>query len=87
MQIRLASLRLAVGGQTGETTAHWQLVDLHRAARLERGDCELLQQVRQSLLQMFASRGVIEDSENCTPHQLPTAEPALKLQVLMPDSR
>jgi len=56
---------------TDLVAAHWKRVDLHldRDPVWEAGDCELLEQIRQKLLPLFATRKV-EFTSNCVPHQV-----------------
>jgi hypothetical protein len=67
--------------------AHWQKIDLklNRDALAESGDCELLEQIKQSLLPLFAARNV-EYSSNCVPHQLSPGGTRLSAEVLMADA-
>jgi hypothetical protein len=50
--------------------AHWKRVDLHleRDPVWEAGDCELLEQIKQKILPLFATRNV-DFASNCVPHQ------------------
>jgi hypothetical protein len=50
--------------------AHWQRVNLHldEDPVWEAGDCELLEQIRQKILPLFATRNV-DFTSNCVPHQ------------------
>ncbi|MGP8033577.1 MAG: hypothetical protein ACLPQ6_05465 [Steroidobacteraceae bacterium] len=67
--------------------AHWKRVDLHldRDPVWEAGDCELLEQIKQKLLPLFATRKV-EFTSNCIPHQL-TLGTSLAAELLMPDPK
>ena len=51
--------------------AHWKTVDLRldRDPLSESGDCELLEQIKQSILPLFTTRN-IKYSSTCVPHQL-----------------
>ncbi|HWZ62798.1 MAG TPA: hypothetical protein VNX02_07250 [Steroidobacteraceae bacterium] len=55
---------------TNLVAAHWKRVDLHleRDPVWEAGDCELLEQIKQKILPLFATRNVDFES-NCVPHQ------------------
>lgn len=50
--------------------AHWRRVDLHldRDPVWEASDCELLEQIKQKILPLFATRNV-DFASNCVPHQ------------------
>lgn len=67
--------------------AHWKTVDL----RLDRdplaasGDCELLEQIKQSILPLFTTRN-IKYSSNCVPHQLSAGATSLRVDVLVSDA-
>lgn len=67
--------------------AHWKTVDLRldRDAVSESGNCELLEQIKQSILPLFSTRNV-EYSSNCVPHQLSTGGTQLRAQVLVADA-
>jgi hypothetical protein len=64
--------------------AHWKSVDLPPAGNpLWTGvDCELLEQVRQSILPAFATRNV-EERSSCVPHQAQIRSPHLRAEVLV----
>jgi hypothetical protein len=55
---------------SGVVGAHWKRVDLHldRDPVWEATDCELLEQIRQKILPLFAARNV-GFASNCVPHQ------------------
>jgi hypothetical protein len=68
--------------------AHWKTIDLtpeHDAVSAA-GDCELVEQVKQSILPLFATRNV-EYSSNCVPHQLQMGATRLRAEVLVPDQK
>jgi hypothetical protein len=73
------------GGGTAMPTvpARWQRVDLTSARDLlqDPGDCELLEQIKETLLPKFTTRNV-EYSSTCVPHQL-TSGTRLKAEVLV----
>ena len=50
--------------------AHWRRVDLHldKDPVWEASDCELLEQIKQKILPLFAARNV-DFASNCVPHQ------------------
>jgi hypothetical protein len=64
--------------------ALWRTVDvkLNREALAEAGDCELLEQIKQSLLPLFTTRN-IEYSSTCVPHQLTPGGTWLRAEVLV----
>jgi hypothetical protein len=71
---------------TQAVSAHWETVELtpgHDAVGAA-GDCELVEQVKQSILPLFATRHV-EYSSNCVPHQLQIGATRLRAEVLVPD--
>lgn len=67
--------------------AHWKRVDLRldRDAVWEAGDCELLEQIKQKILPLFATRKV-EFTSNCVPHQLALGT-SLAAELLVPDPK
>ena len=73
---------------TQSVPAHWRRVDLTPARDAVRaaGDCELLEQIEQSILPLFTTRSV-EYSSNCVPHQLQIGATRLRAQVLAPDPK
>jgi hypothetical protein len=73
---------------TQSVPAHWKSVDLipQRDAVSAAGDCELVEQVKQSILPLFATRNV-EYSSNCVPHQLQIGATRLRAEVLVPDRK
>jgi hypothetical protein len=73
---------------TQSVPAHWKTVDLtsERDAVRAAGDCELVEQVKQSILPLFATRNV-EYSSNCVPHQLQIGATRLRAEVLVPDQK
>src|ERR1700682_241849 len=73
---------------TQSVPAHWKTVDLtsERDAVSAAGDCELVEQVKQSILPLFATRNV-RYSSNCVPHQLPIGAAPLRAEVLVPDQK
>lgn len=73
---------------TQSVPAHWKRVDLtpERDAVSAAGDCELIEQVKQSILPLFATRNV-EYRSNCLPHQLQIGATRLGAEVLVPDPK
>jgi hypothetical protein len=77
------------GGQAPESVpAHWKLVDVNSALARDplwqAGQCELLEQIKQSILPQFSARNV-QYSSTCVPNQLTLGATQLKAEVLMPD--
>ncbi|HEY8054248.1 MAG TPA: hypothetical protein VIE42_15765 [Steroidobacteraceae bacterium] len=76
-----------VAADPASVPAHWQTIDL----RLDQdtlgasGDCELLEQIKQSILPLFTTRN-IQYSSNCVPHQLSTGGTQLRVEILVPDA-
>ncbi|HLY53192.1 MAG TPA: hypothetical protein VKQ31_09310 [Steroidobacteraceae bacterium] len=68
-------------------SARWRRVDLHldKDPVWETSDCELLEQIRQKILPLFATRNV-DFTSNCVPHQgfLGTH---LSADLLVPDAK
>jgi hypothetical protein len=73
---------------TQSVPAHWKAVDLtpDRDAVSAAGECELVEQVKQSILPLFATRNV-QYSSNCLPHQLQIGATQLRAEVLVPDQK
>lgn len=67
--------------------AHWRRVDLHldKDPVWEAGDCELLEQVKQKILPLFATRNV-DFASNCVPHQAYLGT-RLAAELLFPDQK
>lgn len=65
--------------------AEWRTVDLSRvrALRLQPGDCELLEGLREHVLPKLSIE-IVEDRVNCTPRQLNIQTPTLKVAALVP---
>lgn len=72
--VRIKMHVLQPAGDNGKSAdvvvAHWQRVDLHldRDPVWEASDCELLEQIKQKILPLFATRNV-DFASNCVPHQ------------------
>lgn len=75
-------------GQNGAAAvaAHWHDVVLmpESAGLQEQGNCELIEQFKETFLPLFTTRHITYQS-NCIPHQL-TLGTHLSAEVLMPDS-
>ena len=67
--------------------AHWRRVDLHpdKDPVWEASDCELLEQIKQKILPLFATRNV-DFASNCVPHQAYLGT-RLGAEVLFPDPK
>jgi hypothetical protein len=72
VNIKMSVLEPAADGAaaTNPVAARWRRVDLHleRDPVWEAGDCELLEQIKQKILPLFATRNV-DFQSNCVPHQ------------------
>jgi hypothetical protein len=69
-------------------TARWKPVDLklRDSFSIDSGECELVEQIRDKIVPLFAARNVDLKSD-CVPHQVSATRPVLKLEVLMPDKQ
>ena len=67
--------------------AHWRRVDLHldKDPVWEAADCELLEQIKQKILPLFATRAV-DFASNCVPHQAYLGT-RLAAELLFPDPK
>jgi len=89
VRIRMQTLHPA--GASEKTTevvgAHWRRVNLHldRDPVWEASDCELLEQIKQKILPLFATRNV-DFASNCVPHQAYLGT-RLAADVLVPDPK
>ncbi len=67
--------------------AQWQNVDLDLSDTGDpldhAGQCELVEQIKHSILPLFATRGV-DYRQSCIPHQLTPAGTTLRVEVLKP---
>jgi hypothetical protein len=74
-------------GSEPPVPAHWAMVDLVPEGNpvLVAGDCELLEQIKNYILPLFATRNV-ESSFNCVPQQLQRGA-RLRAEVLISDAR
>jgi hypothetical protein len=68
--------------------AHWKMVELstERDPLREAGDCELIEQVKAHVLQLFSARNVDYHS-TCVPNQLQIGGTRLKAEVLIADDQ
>ena len=69
--------------------AHWKMVDVNAALAKDplwqAGQCELLEEVKQSVLPKFSTRNVAYQS-TCVPNQLSVGATQLRAEVLVPDN-
>jgi hypothetical protein len=75
------------GKQSGQTVpAHWKMVDFlaDRDPVDAAGDCELVEQIKQKVLPLFATRHV-DYSSTCERHHLLVGATRLKAEVLVAD--
>ena len=74
------------GNGVSAVPAHWQDVVLmpDNTAPQEQGNCELIEQFKETFLPLFTTRHITYQS-NCIPHQL-TLGTHLSAEVLIPDS-
>jgi hypothetical protein len=92
VRIKMNVLQPAAGKSatagTQSVPAHWKAIDLtpDRDAVSAAGYCELVEQVKQSILPLFATRNV-QYSSNCLPHQLQIGATQLRAEVLVPDQK
>lgn len=87
MQVLTPLTATAPAPDATAVAAHWKTVDLrlNRDALSESGDCELIEQIKQSILPLFTTRHV-EYSSNCVPHQLSAGGTQLRAEVLISDA-
>ena len=83
VSIKATVLQPAGADDKSPLQAEWQTVEFRASptATLDRGDCELVEQLRDKVLPMFTTRNV-EVMNNCVPHQLTAGGMMLKLDVL-----
>ena len=85
----------ATGGASSSNTsaapvpAHWKMIDVNAALAKDplwqAGQCELLEEVKQSVLPKFSTRNVSYQS-TCVPNQLSVGATQLRAEVLVPDN-
>jgi hypothetical protein len=76
---------------TEQFPAYWKPVSLSRGSlRLESGDCELIEQLKRSVLPKLSIR-IVKDNMSCTPNQNSLGQPRLEVEALTavppPDAR
>jgi hypothetical protein len=66
--------------------AHWKPLDLklRDSFSTDSGECELVEQIRHSIVPLFATRNV-DLKTSCIPHQASATRPSLKMEVLVAD--
>jgi hypothetical protein len=88
VRIRINVLQLA-GKQSAQAVvpAHWKSIDLlaDRNPVDAAADCELIEQIKQKVLPLFAARNV-DFGSACVPHQLLIGGTRLKAEVLIADA-
>lgn len=89
VHITMHVLQPAGAGESGAEVVgtHWRRVDLHldRDPVWEASDCELLEQIKQKILPLFATRNV-DFASNCVPHQAYLGT-RLSAELLFPDPK
>ena len=87
VRIRMNVLQPAGGQSADSVAAHWKTIDLQagRDPAEFAGDCELIQQVRQHVLQLFATRNVVANT-TCVPRARVIGSTELKADVLVADA-
>ena len=87
MQVLTPLTATAAAPDATAVAAHWKTVDLrlNQDVLSESGDCELIEQIKQSILPLFTTRNV-EYSSNCGPHQLSASGTRLRAEVLISDA-
>jgi len=80
--INLSTLQPAPAAQTADlVNSQWKAVDLGGSGKLEAGDCELAEQLRDQLLPAFTTRNV-QIQTSCVPHQLAAGGVKMSVEVL-----
>jgi hypothetical protein len=86
VKLSFATLQEAPADAEGETvTGRWQEVSLspQGSRDIDRGDCELVEVVRDQLLPLFAHQ-IVYDRTRCIPHSRDGSTPGLRVRVLQP---
>ncbi len=88
LKLRFSTLQLAAP-QAGSFAVDgiWEDVQLanNRPRYISRGDCRLVELIRQDVLPAFA-HGEVKDRTTCIPHRLDGSSPNLRVKVLRPAS-
>lgn len=81
--LNFATLHPVASDTDPAVPGRWRTIEFapHRPFALGEGDCELIEQFRDQVLPLFATRG-LEGRVNCVPHQVSTF--SLKFQVFAP---
>jgi len=78
------------GAAAQPVPAHWKMVDVNAALAKDplwqAGQCELLEQIKQSILPKFTARNVQYQS-TCVPNQLYVGGTQLRAEILVPDDQ
>jgi hypothetical protein len=87
VRIKMNVLEPSSAGGAGTVPAHWHTVDLGagRDAREFAGDCELVAQIREHVLPLFATRNV-DASTSCVPRAAIIGSTKLKADVLVAEA-
>lgn len=86
VQIHMAVLQPVDGAApAGAVQAQWTPVSLAGFDKLEPGDCELLQQIKDDLLPLFPARDVTIRA-NCVPHELPVSVQLSAVVLKLPEA-
>ena len=87
VRIKMSVLEPAAGDATNSVAARWQNVDLQagRDPAEFAGDCELLQQLRQHVLPLFATRNVVANT-TCVPRAAIIGSTKLTADVLVAEA-
>ena len=86
LKLRFATLQPRAADSAAEPVAgHWSIVELTRGKQrfLDRGDCALVERVRDQVLPAFAHQ-ILRDRTRCIPHRADGSGPALRLRILQP---
>ncbi len=91
VRIKMNVLQPATDEKSGDAQtvpARWQKVDLLKGevGINAAGECELLEQVKQKILPLFATRN-IDLQATCVPHQLQAGGTRLQVEVLVTDQK
>jgi len=91
VRVKMSVLQPASGSaadQQAAVPAHWKPVDLklRDSFYTDSGECELVEQIKQKTLPLFATRNV-ELKTTCIPHQASASRPSLKMEALMADKQ
>ncbi len=86
VNVKMSVLEPAKDSTASTVPAHWKLVEVKSDADpLSRSaQCELVEQLKKSVLPQFSTR-TVEFSSVCPPHQLTLSGATLKAEVLQPD--